>query len=613
MEKLRQKLKIVPHNPGIYIMRNAENTVIYVGKAKDLKKRVSSYFRATTLMKKDKVAAMVSHIDDFEWIITQSEVEALLLEENYIKQFRPKYNIDLKDGKRYPFVCVTINEDFPRVFITRNKYIKKAKYFGPYINSTEIRDILDHLQESFKYKICKENFDVKIPKRECLNYHIKKCYAPCVGKISKVDYAKSINEVVEVLRGNYNKLIDELTQSMVNYSNNLEFEKAGMYRDRIEAVKRLLTTQRIHDVSSNLTADFIGYFSKEEIHTFVIIRLIDGMVTGRIHKSYTEKIEEDTDELFTSFFHDFYKKDPDPPKKIFIDKTIEYDEELLQLLFNKITDKKCEFINQPQKANATLLKMAQENATLIVNNMLMENINSSKINEENAVYELQEKLKLNKLPKSIECFDIAHLQGEYTVASCVRFTDGKPDKKNYKKFKIKTVEGISDYHSMQEVLTRRVEHFADWGKPDLMVIDGGIPQLNGVTEIFEKNRIFGIDLISLAKREEEVFLPHIKESVLLEKNSQSLRLLQRARDEAHRFCNSFHKELRSKGKISSELTKIDGVGEKSLKILLDNFESVKKIKELSVEEIASVKGISKTVSENIFNYFNEKKEKNERF
>jgi len=603
MEKLRQKLKIVPHNPGIYIMRNIDDAVIYVGKAKDLRKRVSSYFRTATLLKKDKVAAMVSHIEDFEWIITQSEVEALLLEENYIKQYRPKYNIDLKDGKRYPFVCITTNESYPRVFITRSKYIKKAKYFGPYINATEIKDILDQLQDSFKYKICKDNFDKKRPVRECLNYHIKKCDAPCTGRISKEDYNKSIQEVIEVLRGNYNKLIESLSIKMKNFSINLEFEKAAQYRDKIESVKRLLTTQRIHDVSSKLTADFIGYYTKENIHTFVIIRLIEGMVTGRIHKTYSSKIEEENSDLFLSFFNDFYKKDPDPPKKFFIDRDIDFDTKFVENLLYAISSKKGEFITKPQQANANLVKMAHENAVLIVKNILIEIVNSPKIDNENSIKELQKVLELSNLPKSIECFDIAHLQGDYTVASCVRFTNGKSDKKNYKKFQIKTVKGISDYHSMQEVVKRRLQHLDDWGNPDLMIIDGGIPQLNGVIKIFKELNISNIELCSLAKREEEVFLPNKKESIILLKNSESLRLLQRARDEAHRFCNTFHKELRSKGKIKTQLSDISGVGDKTISILMNHFILIKNIKKANFEELCEVKGISKSVAKNIFKFY----------
>lgn len=601
MEKLKKALLHIPKDSGVYLMYNETGDILYIGKAKNLSSRVRSYFSASNLSANMKTAALMAKVDNIEWIVTENEVEAFLLEENLIKKHKPKYNIDLKDDKRYPFICITTEQEWPRVFITRKKLSRQSLYFGPFVNANEIRWLLEYLQKTFKIRICNKKF-TKIDARGCLMHHINKCVAPCTGNVSKEDYKKRIDAIIAIFKGDYHNLIANLTADMEKFSSKLEFEKAADVKMRIEAVKTLLTKQLISDISSNMNADFIAFSLQNGIAAFVLLRIRNSLLINRIHKMMEYVFENDAQTLLAKFIFQFYESQSDLPDKIY-SKT-NGSTSFLQDIYKNVTGKKVVFITQkPMGTEKKMLENAQYNAQLLLNQQL---VLSQNLIDKNSGYEVvEESLKHNLLFSSeeqlitIEGFDIAHIQGVHTTASCVRFKSGLPDKKGYMKFKIKQTGVISDVDSMKEVLERRLEHIKEKPLPDLFLIDGGIAQLNAAVYVLNKKGI-NIKICSLAKREELIFIPSKKgEAIKLPERDEGLKLLQKVRNEAHRFCTTYHKKLRGDNMLKSVLSDVNGVGEKSIKKLFQHFSSLDEISKLSPRAISEKTGISVKTCEKI--------------
>ena len=584
---LNSKLSILPDNPGVYLMKNSKNQIIYVGKAKILKNRVRQYFQ-NNKNHSPKVRAMVKNIADFEIIITSSEIEALILECNLIKKFQPRYNILLKDDKNYPFLKLTVNEDFPRIFITRKKLDDGAKYFGPFTNSSALKETLNLLQKIFPLRTCK-NFH----KRPCLEYHIKNCLAPCANLISKEIYAELVKSTINFLEGKTSEIIKNLTEKMNLAAENLNFELAAKFRDILLSVKKISEKQKIVTDSGNL--DVIGISRLNEEICVQIFFVREGKVIGRENFMIKGAAEEENSQILVEFIKQYYNFAEISSDEILLPVEI-FDEDV------KILEEwlKVE-INCPKRGiKRELVEMAVENAEKYLKEKIL--INEKKLL---GVEELQKSLKLAIMPRKMECFDISHFQGSETVASMVRFENGAPAKKMYRRYKIHSTEGKpDDFLSMREVVSRRYKNLENL--PDLIIIDGGKGQLNSALEVIRELKI-EIPVISLAKEFELVFEENSSEPIKLE--GQALFLMQRIRDEAHRFAITYHRKLRRKRNLESELDKIAGIGVKRREELLKTFGSVENIKNATLEEILKLPSMNRNSAESLINYFKLEKSK----
>ena len=597
-KKIKEKLKTLTTKPGVYVMHDVEGTVIYVGKAKNLKNRVSQYFRSSP--KPSKVQAMVDNIDDFEYFITASEMDALALESNLIKKYQPFYNILLKDGKQFPYIKIDLKEPYPRLEIVRKVKKDGAKYFGPYFAGLDAREIVKTINSAFKIRTCSlkisENSKAK---RECLNYSMGLCSAPCTRRISTQDYRKEIDRVINFLNGNDEEIEEILTQKMKNASNNENFEQAIILRDRLKMVEKL-KSRIVANIPKNVDKDIFAYHSNGLSGVICVMVVRGGKILGVINYPCFDAELEENQTLF-NFIMQYYQN------MAVANEIITSHEIPDQNLLENFLGKKINFISNPHGINKRLLEMADENAE----EYLEKYIEKEKIKYNNtlgAVKELKDKLKLKNLPLRMECYDISNISGTNQVCSMVVFKNGEASKKDYRKFKIKKVKGANDFASLQEALTRRLERLKEGRgesfkeKPDLIVIDGGKGQLSSVFEILKQYN-FDIDLISLAKKQEEVFVLEQNTPVILKKGSVELRLLQRIRDEAHRFAITFHRQIRQKQQTHSELDEIAGIGPKKRNLLLNIFGTSEKIRQASIEEIESVKGINKVLAQTIFNHF----------
>ena len=597
-KKIKEKLKTLTTKPGVYVMHDVEGTVIYVGKAKNLKNRVSQYFRSSP--KPSKVQAMVDNIDDFEYFITASEMDALALESNLIKKYQPFYNILLKDGKQFPYIKINLKEPYPRLEIVRKVKKDGAKYFGPYFAGLDAREIVKTINSAFKVRTCSlkisENSKAK---RECLNYSMGLCSAPCTKLISTQDYRKEINKVINFLNGNDEEIEEILTQKMKNASNNENFEQAIILRDRLKMVEKL-KSRIVANIPKNVDKDIFAYHSNGLSGVICVMVVRGGKILGVINYPCFDAELEENQTLF-NFIMQYYQN------MAVANEIITSHEIPDQNLLENFLGKKINFISNPHGINKRLLEMADENAE----EYLEKYIEKEKIKYNNtlgAVKELKDKLKLKNLPLRMECYDISNISGTNQVCSMVVFKNGEASKKDYRKFKIKKVKGANDFASLQEALTRRLERLKEGRgesfkeKPDLIVIDGGKGQLSSVFEILKQYN-FDVDLISLAKKQEEVFVLEQNTPVTLKKGSVELRLLQRIRDEAHRFAITFHRQIRQKQQTHSELDEIAGIGPKKRNLLLNIFGTSEKIRQASIEEIESVKGINKVLAQTIFNHF----------
>lgn len=545
-KELKESLKLVPTLPGCYIYYDKNGEIIYVGKAKNLKRRVSSYFHK----KHDrvKVAVLVSKIEKMEYIITDSEVEALILEAHLIKKHKPKYNILLKDDKKYPYFLIT-DEDYPRITVVRKKNINpdKGKFYGPYTNSRAMYSTLDFLKKIFPLKQCKTP---KFSNRPCLYYHIGKCMAPCQGKVTPQEYQNIVAQVELFLSGKQTELIKKLKTQMEEYAKNEQYEKAARMRDSYLDLQKTLEHQKVVYENARLNEDIIAILYEEGIFAVTILLIREGRLIDK--KDFTYFVEnEDKDEFFKTFFQEYYSTLmlEFPDKIVSTDLENIGDKQLYQDWLEIISHKKIKISYGKSKQGRELAQLAQKNVQNLFENARIKKLASIRDDFNEVGAYLQETLKLTNFPNRIECYDISHIQGTNTVASMVVFYNGMSKKTAYKKFKLKTTEGKpDDFLSMKEVLTRRLSRLGEknWEKPDLIIIDGGKGQLSSVMEVVEEMGITGIDFVSLAKREEEVFLPHQSKSIRIPMNSNAMFLIQRIRDEAHRFAITYHRSLRSK-------------------------------------------------------------------
>ena len=602
--KIKEKLKLLTTKPGVYVMRDVDGVVIYVGKAKNLKNRVSQYFRNSP--KPSKVQAMVDNVDDFEYFIATSEMDALALESNLIKKYQPFYNILLKDGKQFPYIKIDLKSPYPRLEIVRKVKKDGAKYFGPYFAGLDAREIVKTINSAFKIRSCSLKITEETKaKRECLNYSMGLCSAPCTKKISKEDYRKEIDRVINFLNGNDDEIEKILTEKMKNASNNENFEQAIVLRERLKMIDKL-KKRVVANLPKNVDKDVFAYHFNGLSGVICAMIVRGGKILGVINYPCLDAELEEGQTLF-NFLTQYYQNVL-PATEIITSHSIP-DKELLQNFLGK----KINFIDNPHGINKRLLEMADENAE----DYLEKHIEKERLKYNNtfgAIKSLKEKLSLKNVPIRMECYDISNISGTNKVCSMVVFKNGEACKKDYRKFKIKTVKGSNDFASLQEALGRRLERLKE-GKlesfkemPDLIVIDGGKGQLSSTKEILDKYD-FDIDIISLAKRIEEVFVPNSSTPILLKPGSVELRLLQRIRDEAHRFAITFHRQLRTKEQTKSGLDEIVGVGPKTRDLLLRIFGSTEKISQASQEEIESVKGINKALAYKIYAYFHKNDDK----
>lgn len=597
-EKIKEKINTLPTKSGVYIMKDKDGNVIYVGKAKNLKNRVSQYFRDS--VKPSKVQAMVNSVDIFEYFITMSELDALALENNLIKKYQPFYNILLKDGKTFPYIKINTKEDFPKIEIVRKIKNDGAKYFGPYISGLDVREIVKTINSAFKIRTCNLKINENtMAKRECLNYSLGLCSAPCTQKISKDDYKNEIKKIINFLNGNDDEIEEILTQKMLKAAESENFESAMQLRERLKIISKL--KQRVvANLPKDVNKDIFAYETNglSGVVTSMIVR--NGKILGILNYPVIDAELEEGQTLF-NFLTQYYTKMLVPNEIIL---SHEIDTEIL----NEYLNKKTHFITSPHGINRELLSMAKENAR----EYLEKHIEKDKIKYNNtfgALKVLQEKLNLKNFPRRMECYDISHISGTNKVASMVVFINGEPAKKHYRKFKIKTVKGSNDFACLKEALTRRLKRYINQDgesfkeKPDLLIIDGGKGQLSSCLEVLEELNLKDLEIISLAKRIEEVFFPNNSTPTLLKPGSAELKLIQRIRDEAHRFGITYHRTLRTNTQTKSELENIKGLGKIKIKELLNIFGNSENIKNASLDELETIKGINHNLAIEIKKYF----------
>ena len=594
-EKIQQALAVLPDKPGVYLMHDAHGKVIYVGKAVVLKNRVRSYFR-NLASHTPKVRAMVEKIAEFETIVTSSEVEALILECNLIKKYRPRYNIMLKDDKTYPFLKVTVNEDFPRIYVTRRQMRDGAKYYGPYADVGAMHDTVKLLRSMFPLRTCRK----MNPDRPCLNYHIKRCLAPCAGYVSREEYGNMIKSVCMVLDGRTTELERDLKRRMQEAADNYAFEEAARLRDQLQAVTRLNEQQKAVTGSGG-DMDVIGFAKDTTGICLQIFFVRKGKLIGRDNFFLPDGGEAE-EEVMSAFVKQYYNEATFVPKEI----VVPYlpDEEEKQLIEIWLADKagrKAELVLPQRGAKRELLSLANDNAKKLLEERLRKGSLSLK-DDLAAAEELQLALALPNPLERMDCFDISHTQGSETVASMVVFRNGSISKKDYRKYKIVSAEGKpDDFKSMQEVVYRRYKDYEDL--PSLVVIDGGKGQLSSALEVIRGLGLHDLPVVGLAKREEEIFIPGQSESILLDRDSASLHLIQRIRDEAHRFAITFHRKLRGKRNLVSVLDHVEGIGPKRRQELWKKFKTLDAMKQASVEELAAVEGMNYPAAQTLYDFF----------
>ncbi len=604
MFNIEEELKKLPSKPGVYIMHDKNDKIIYVGKAISLKNRVRQYFRKTNKTK--RIQNMVALIDHFEYIVTDNEAEALILECNLIKKNMPKFNVLLKDDKTYPYIKVNIKAEYPDVYITRRILNDGAKYFGPYANAGAAKEMVEFIKSKFKIRQCRS---FKYKDRPCLNYHIKKCFAPCMGYISREEYRKQIDEIVDVLEGKTDKLLKQITREMEEASKNMQYEKAAYLRDKIVAVERISEKQKVSNISEN-DIDVIGIAKSMSRVCIEVFFVRKSKMIGREHYFLDDLVDEESKEILSSFIKQYYLDRPIIPNKIMIREEIE-DKELLQNWLTEVAGRKVE-IKTPQKGEKLrLVEMAENNAKITLEN---------KEKDKNAILlELKEVLKIDKLPRKIECYDISNLSGTNMVAGMCVMQDGVIKKNLSRRFKIKTVFGQDDPRCMKEVITRRLIHSIDnpnggFGRlPDVIFVDGGITQIKAALEAIEEVKeqykakdaefdasILNIPIFGMVKDDTHSTRALMnKEREELAISNTLFNTITMFQDAVHDTAIGYHKKLREKQTTKSALDEISGIGEVKKKELLRKFGSVKKIKEAEIEELTKIKGINEKLAKKI--------------
>lgn len=656
--EIQQTLDTLPTKPGVYLMKSDDGTIIYVGKAVNLRNRVRSYFHVNIF--DAKVIALTAQVEKIEFIVTETELEALVLENNLIKKHRPKYNIRLKDAKTYPYIKITWQENFPKVFMTRRMDDDGARYFGPFTAVWAVHETLDTLRKIFPYLTCDREITGK-DKRACLYYDIGLCLAPCIGAASRDDYRAMIDRLSRFLQGHSEEVTQNITGKLQQAAEHLEFERAAVYRDQLEAISRVTEHQKV--VSPLMVDQDVIAFAKDDGNACVQVFFIRaGKLLGREYFVLEGTTYANADDVLSSFVQQFYDQAAYVPPEILLPEMID-EANIIEswLLQNKGATTT---IRVPHNGNGgrELLNMAEENARITLDTIKQQWL-ADKTKHLQAVEELQQALEMESPPLRMECYDISNIQGTNSVGAMVVFENGAAKKSDYRKFKIKTVMGANDFASLQEMLRRRFKRYQDakkaeqgqeewagnahrttndgqqapentsneqlsssnrrpskksqvplskgirtaerkndesWARmPDLVIIDGGKGQLSAAQEVFQELGIEGVKLISLAKREEEIFMPERADSLRLPKNSSALHLIQRIRDEAHRFGITYHRSIRAKTGLHSQLDAIPGIGPRRRRALLQKFGSLTAIREATVEELLQVEGMTRTAAQNL--------------
>lgn len=596
MFNIEEQLKMLPDKPGVYIMHDVDDKIIYVGKAVNLKRRVKSYFRKTD--KTERIKRMVSLIDHFEYIVVDNEAEALILECNLIKKNRPKFNVLLKDDKTYPYIKIDIKSDYPNVTITRKIINDGSKYFGPYANPGAAKEMLDFIKQKYKIRQCK-NF--RSETRACLNYHINRCLGPCMGYVSKEDYRKQIDEIIDILDGKVDKVLKELEKQMIEESSKMNFEQAAYIRDRMLAIQRVNEKQKVSNITEN-NIDVIG-IAKSEIEVCVEIFFVRGSkMVGREHYFFQDIREMEDKEIISGFIKQYYIDSQNLPNKIMIREELE-DQQSIEQWLSKEAGRKVEIKSPKKGEKLRFVEMADNNAKITLEN--------KERDRSEILVELKEVLGLDKLPRKIETFDISNISGEYMVAGMCVMVDGTIKRNMSRRFKIKTVLTQDDPKCMQEVVTRRLKHSIDnsnssgFGKlPDAIFADGGITQIRAIKQAV-KSLELDIPIFGMVKNDKHQTRALINEQRQEFEISENLmNLITKFQDEVHDTAISYHRKLRDESITKSELDDIKGIGETKKKALLKYFGSVEKIRNSSIEEIVKVNGINEELAQNILQQLN---------
>ena len=605
MFNLEEELKKLPDKPGVYIMHDKIGTIIYVGKAVNLKNRVRQYFRAST-KHTAKIKRMVSNVDYFEYIITDSELEALVLECNLIKEHSPKYNTMLKDDKTYPFIKVSVHEAYPRVIFSRKMKHGTGRYFGPYTSAGAVKDTIELLCKLYKIRTCNRVLPRDIGKeRPCLNYHIGQCSAPCQGYISQEDYKKSIDEVIDFLGGSYKKIIDGLTSQMMEASEKMEYEEAAKYRDLIASVKQVAQKQKI-TADDSADRDVIACASDGTDAVVQVFFIREGKLLGRDHFHMSVAEGDGKSEIISQFMKQYYGGTPYIPNVIMIQEEID-DSDIIADWLSKIKKRKVSVVTPKKGDKEKLVELAYKNARMV----LIQDGEKIKREQQRTTGAMEEIAGWLNIPniRRAEAYDISNTNGIESVGSMVVFEDGKPKKNDYRKFKIKTVKGPDDYKSMREVLTRRFKRAIEGSSgfdiyPDLIMMDGGRGQVNIALEVLSELDIH-IPVCGMVKDDNHntrgLYYNNIE--IPIDRHSEGFKLITRVQDEAHRFAIEYHRSLRSKLQVNSVLDDIEGIGPVRRKALMKHFLDIDKIRSANVSELMEVDGITENVAQNIYKYF----------
>ena len=595
MFNIEEELKKLPNKPGVYIMRNQNDDVIYVGKAVSLKNRVRQYFRKNNKTK--RIENMVSLIDHFEYIVVDNEAEALILECNLIKKYRPKFNVLLKDDKTYPYIKIDVKSDYPTVIFTRRITNDGSKYFGPYANPGSAKEMIDFIKQKYKIRQCR---NLKNRTRPCLNYHIKRCLAPCMGYVTKEEYRKQINEIIDLLDGKTDKIIRELQEQMEIASNNLEFEKAAELRDRKQAIERVSEKQKVSNITEN-NIDVIGLY-KSELEVCIEIFFVRGSkMIGREHYFFPELKDMENSEILSGFIKQYYLDNPNIPNKIMLREELEDKNSIEKWLSNQL-GKKVELKSPKKGEKLRFVEMAENNAKVTLEN--------KEKDKSEILLELKQVLKLDKLPRKIETYDISNISGTNMVAAMCVMQDGNIKKNLSRRFKIKTVYGQDDPRCMEEVITRRLKHSIDnpeggFGKlPDVIFADGGITQIRATKKAIAKYEldipVFG--MVKNDKHQTRALMDENRNELNISENLKNL--ITRFQDTVHDTAITYHRKVREKNITKSELDEIPGIGEAKKKALLKHFGSVTSIKKATKEELLKVNGINDKIIDSMWNFWN---------
>lgn len=607
---IEEELKKLPGAPGVYLMHDDKDEIIYVGKAVSLKNRVRQYFQKSR-NKTAKIEQMVSKISRFEYIVTDSELEALILECNLIKEHRPKYNTMLKDDKTYPYIKVTLHEEFPRIMMTRTMKKDKTKYFGPYTSAGAVKDTIDLLRKIYRVRSCSKSLPKEIGKgRPCLNYHIKQCDAPCMGYISSGEYHKNFEQIIDFLNGKYASVLDMLEQKMAAASESMQFEEAAQYRDLIQSVKAISNKQKITS-DEDTDRDILAYAMEGNDAVVQVFFIRSGKVLGREHFHITLAPQDTGKQVLTSFIKQYYAGSPFIPRELLVQEEIEDEEIISHWLTSKRGGKVT--IRQPKKGDKEkLVELAMRNASIVLEQD-KDKLRSEERRTKGAVREITDLIGIN-YTKRIEAFDISNINGFESVGSMIVYEDGRPKRNDYRKFKIKWVKGADDYSSMREVLTRRFTHGlqelkeTEYGSftrfPDLIMMDGGRGQVNIALEVLKELKL-DIPVCGMVKddhhRTRGLYYNNIE--IPIDRHGEGFRLITRIQDEAHRFAITYHKSLRSKKQIHSILDDISGIGPARRKALMKEFKSFEAIREAGVEELKKVPSMNESAAQKVYDFF----------